>query len=113
LTKTREQLLGKLEPADLKAYYTRAFAENKLGSTTDPAAYKWLEEKGLPDERDSPELAKELAGYELPPFSTWVRSVREARRVLGEQKHRPRAGRPTGASIVRTREVEHQRGDDE
>ncbi len=97
---TRESLLGNLEPADRKAYYTYAYAESNLETTTDRQAYQWLSDNGLPDERDSPELAMELTGYTLPSFPTWSKQVRNARRVLGEQKNTPRAGRSAGGGSI-------------
>jgi len=103
----REGILRTLEPADRKAYYTYAYAETKLGATTDRQAYQWLKDNGLPDERESLELAKLLAGYTLPTFATWTRKLRNARRVLEEQKHTSRAGRAAGSgSIVGSRELD-------
>ncbi len=97
----REAVLQQLEPADQKAYCTYAYAETNLGTTTDRQAYQYLSDNGLPDEKDSPELARVLANYTLPTFATWSKQLRNARRTLGEQKHTRRAGRSTGgASIV-------------
>jgi hypothetical protein len=105
----REAVLRQLEPADLKAYYAYAFAEMKLGATTDQQAYQWLSDNGLPDEKDSPELAKTLVGYTLPTFATWSKQLRNARRALGEQKHGRRAGRtPGGASVVHASDLDSQ-----
>ena len=109
----QEEVLRQLEPADRKAYYTYAYAESKLGTTTDRQAYDWLRDNGLPDERDSPELASELAGYRLPIFATWSKQTRNARKELNKPKHARRAGRPTGRSIARGRDIEHQRGGDD
>ena len=106
--KTREELLAELKPADQKAYYAYAYAEMNLGRTTDPQAHQWLTDNGLPEERDSPELARELAGYKLPTLATWSKQVRNARKVLGEQKRSQRAGRVTGRSIIQGRELDHQ-----
>ena len=41
-----------------------------------------------------------LKDYNLPSFETWGRYLRKARRLLGEQKNTPRAGRLRGRSIV-------------
>jgi hypothetical protein len=104
--------LGQLEPADRKAYFTYSYAEYKLGKQTDREAYDWLMENGLPDESESAELARELAGYTLPVFATWARQLRNARKVLGEQKHNRRSGRAVGGSIARGDEIERMKGDE-
>jgi hypothetical protein len=105
-------VLAQLEPADQKAYYVYAYAEVNLGHTTDRQAYEWLRDNGLPDERDSPELASKLAGYKLPPsFDTWSRQLRNARKALGEQKHSSRKGRPFGKSAVHRDEVDSPRSE--
>jgi hypothetical protein len=109
---TREATRLKLEPADQKAYYTYSYAESKLGTTTDQQAHKWLSDNGLPDEKDSPELAKALAGYRLPSFPTWSKQVRNARRALGEQKHTRRTGRSPGGSVLPASELDSQRAPD-
>ena len=109
---TWEALLGTMEPADQKAYYTYAYAESKLETTTDCQAYEWLKDNGLPDETDSPELAKALAGYKPPSFATWSKQLRNARRVLGQQKHTRRAVRSSGGTIVPAAEVDSQRDED-
>jgi len=99
--------LRTLEPADLKAYYTYAYAEMNKGTVTDGEAYQWLKDNGLPDERESPEFAKLLAGYTLPTLATWSRKLRNARRALSEQKHTSRDGRAAeSGSIVGSRELD-------
>jgi len=80
---------------------------------TDKDAYGWLEQNGFPDEKDSPQLAAEFAGYRLPAFDTWSRQVRNARNVLNGQKHRSRTAREAGRSIARGRDIERQRGADD
>jgi len=103
----QETLLQRMEPADRKAYYTYAYAESKLGDTTDRQAYQWLSDNGLPDESDSIELAKALADYVLPTFATWSKQLRNARKTLGKQKHTRRAGRHSGsASVVPVSELD-------
>lgn len=107
-----------LQPADRKAYYAYSWAEGRLleaGATrvTDREAYDWLQENGLPDEKDSLQLATEFAGYRLPAFDTWNKQVRNARKVLGDQKHQKRAGRAAGRSIARGRAIERQHGADD
>ena len=109
----QKQAVRQLEPADRKAYFTRSYAESKLGTTTDRQAYEWLSDNGLPDERDSPELASALAGYKLPTFATWSKQVRNARHALNKPKYTRRAGRPRGRSIASDREIERQSGDDD
>ncbi len=76
-------------PKQLGLIYARAHsqfvnAERQIGSCTDRAAYRWL---------------KEHEEERLPPYETWVRYVREARRTLGTRKNNPRAGRG-GRSII-------------
>ena len=66
---------------------------------TDREAYDWLDAEG-PTEYDP-----------LPTFTTWSRSLRKARQLLGEQKHKPRAGR-TGRSVVRWDELETPESDE-
>jgi hypothetical protein len=66
----------------------------------DREAYDLLKEEGMPEEDGA------LADYLLPAFDTWARYLRVARKALGEQKYSPRAGRPTGKSIVRKNEIE-------
>ena len=66
---------------------------------TDRDAYDWLDDEG-PTEYDP-----------LPTFTTWSRSLRKARQLLGEQKHKPRAGR-TGRSVVRRDELETPESDE-
>ncbi|NLE59921.1 MAG: hypothetical protein GX616_16335 [Planctomycetes bacterium] len=79
------------------AYFSYIHAERQAGkSLTDKAAYVWLKEHGS-DSRDG---ADELADYELPSMETWARYVREARKILKEQKNQPRHARPHGGSIV-------------
>ena len=73
---------------------------------TDREAYDWLRDTGLPDERDEPQLAGEFEGYQLPPFPTWSRYVRCARKTLGQQKYSRRAGRSTGRTVLPERETE-------
>ncbi len=103
----RQAALEELRPADLKAYYSYGYAESKLGATTDRQAYQWLKENGLPDERELPELTESLADYKLPSLATWSKQIRNARAMLGEQKHTRRAGRAAGSrSIVASRELD-------
>jgi hypothetical protein len=104
-------ILAHLEPAARKAYFAFVYAESKAGKQVgDREAYNLLNEEGIPDDAGS---RGELADYRLPAFETWVRQLRTARRALGEQKYNRRAGRPTGKSIVKGHEIEHQQREDE
>jgi hypothetical protein len=47
----------------------------------------------------------ENAGDRLPAFDTWAKQLRNARNPLGEQKYTRRGGRPTGRSIVASKEI--------
>jgi hypothetical protein len=111
-TVDREAILRSLEPAELKAYYAYAYAEMNLGDTTVRQAYDWLSDNGLPDEKDSPELAEELAGYKLPSFDTWSRQLRSATKALGEQRYTRRAGRSSGGSVIPGSALDSQRDPD-
>jgi hypothetical protein len=104
----RKAALLALEPADQRAYYTYAYAEMKLGTTTDRQAHQWLSDNGLPDEKDSPELAKALGNYKLPTLATWSKQLRNARLALREQKHTRRAGRSPGGSVVPASDLDSQ-----
>jgi len=104
----RKIALGQLEPAYRKAYYAYQHAESKAGKClADDEAYDFLKENGIDDESDQEEPG--LTDYELPSRETWKRYLREARKALGEQKHR-RRGRPTiTRSIVKGDQIEHQK----
>jgi len=83
-----------------RAYQQFKGAEERLGEVTDKEVYDWLK-----DDNDT----------QLPPFDTWTRYLRAARRHYGTQKNTPRAGR-TGLSVVKWGEIEHPRknkGDDD
>jgi hypothetical protein len=101
---------SELEPADKKAYFAFSYAEYKGHTKTDKEAYDWLQEIGLPNERESPSVAAALAGYVLPKYETWVRKLRNARKVLGRQKNISRSGRATESGVARGDEVEYQHG---
>lgn len=98
--------LKQLNPAYRKAYLAYLYAETKRERRLeDRDAYTWLSENCI----DDSEAAGELAGYSLPEsFATWARYLREARKVTGEQKYRPRSGRTPTASTVRADEIERQ-----
>jgi hypothetical protein len=84
----------RLSPSRLKAYGQFCWAVRAnaaLDGATDREVFDWLEEHY----KEEP----------LPPFATWNRYLREARRVYGTSKHTPRAGREAGRSIVRPDEI--------
>jgi hypothetical protein len=100
----RAAVLKKMQPADRKAYlsyqYAETMAEKRL---QDREAYNWLKENGIDNSRDD---VWELADYKFPAFDTWSKQLRNARKLLGEQKYTRRGGRPTGRSIVNRQEIE-------
>jgi hypothetical protein len=86
----------RLPPSHEKAYrqYKDATDKNptQLNGATDREVYEWLQ-KHAEDEK-------------LPSLDSWARYLRNARRHYGDQKNTPRAGRPTGKSVVRKDEIE-------
>ncbi len=111
----RKEILDGLEPADRKAYFSFHYVAIRLERQPkllqDREAYDWLQENGIDASRDD---VGELADYQRPlNFESWRRQLSEARKLLGEQKYIPRAGRATGRSIVAAKEIENQRGSDE
>lgn len=110
----RETILRQLPRRVRKAYaafqYAATSKEQKPEDLPDREAFDWLKKNGIDSEKG--DLA-ELTDYRLPGFHNWRRYVSEARRLLDERKHSPRAERKTGRSIVREREIEHRRGDEE
>ena len=98
--------LDEVNPAARKAYYSFLHAEAKEEDPLeDRAAYDWIHENGFDKSCDHYD---ELEDYKLPPFDTWCRYLRIARKATGEQKYTPRHGRATGRSIVSADEIEHQ-----
>jgi hypothetical protein len=82
-----------------RAYQSYVFAASKIDRRiTDKEAYDWLKDYGL-------------AEYELPPFGTWQRYVREGRKHHGDQKNTPRGGR-TARSAVSSHELDPLRSKD-
>jgi hypothetical protein len=85
-----------LEPADRKAYWSFQYAQTLAGrNLEDREAYDLLSDRGIEESATSGELAE----YRLPAFDTWSRQLRNARKLLGEQKYNRRKGR-TGRSIA-------------
>jgi hypothetical protein len=102
-------LIRKVPPAARKAYLSFKVAEAKLGrQLADREAYDYLNHE---IEFESTGEWRELSGYQLPNFDTWIRHLRTARKTLGEQKYNKRSGRPHGGSIAESREVECPRDD--
>jgi hypothetical protein len=90
-----ETRLNSLKPSDRKAYQQRYQAQQacesiESGQPGDRDAFAWLF-----DHRDDEQ--------ELCSLDTWLRYVRAARRILGENN--PRAGREVGPSIVHPNEI--------
>lgn len=85
-------LLSKCSPCELKAYgqYLKA-KESDPQIVTDQDAYEWIENR--PED-----------GEKLPPFDTWVRYVRKARKAAGTQKNKPRGNR-SGRSVMRSEDT--------
>ena len=96
---SRINVLKAMQPPARKAYLAYQIAELKAGSRLeDRKAYDLLKEEGLGD--NAGDLG-ELNDYPLPAFESWSRKLRDARRLLGEQKHSPRAGRASGSVVSR------------
>jgi hypothetical protein len=94
-------LLGGLPQSRKRAYQlclSALEAAPHLKDATDKDIYDWLSEHR--DEGDDP----------LPKFETFSRYLGECRNKLGNQKRKPRAGRPTGRSIVQADEIEYRGG---
>ena len=81
------------------AYHSYQVAEKMMEPSrkTDREAYDWF--KAYLDN------GEEFDGYNLPAFNTWARQLREARKILGQQKNKPRAGRSTGPSVATHNEI--------
>jgi hypothetical protein len=106
----REELVQQMEPAVRLAYLAFCYAESKAEkSLQDLEALNLLREDGIAEGAGE---RGELADYRLPAYATWARYLREARRLLGENKYTRRAGRPTGRSIVKGDQIEQQKGGD-
>jgi hypothetical protein len=104
----RDELIHGMKRSVRLAYLTFTYAESKAEKRLEDAeAYALLKEKGIPG--DAGECG-ELTGYSLPPFVTWARQLREARKALGEQKYTRRSGRTLGKGIVKADCVENQQG---
>ena len=92
-----------MRPAYRKAYLAFQYAESKAGKRLqDREAYELLKDEGIPTDKGD---LGQLADYELPAFATWSRQVRKARKLLGDQKYTPRAGRTTSKSVVKREEI--------
>jgi hypothetical protein len=105
----RALAMKSLEPAVRRAWLSYEFAESKVGKRLeDREAYGLLKEEGIDGDKDN---LGELTDYQLPAFDSWCRQLREARRVLGEQKYKRRGRPPISRSIVRADQVEHQKGE--
>jgi hypothetical protein len=78
-----------------------------LTELTDSEAHRWRKGNGIPDE------AGELADRKLPDFSKFTRYLSTARNKLTENRYTRRAGRPSGKSIMRQRDIEPQKPDGE
>ncbi|UCC31054.1 MAG: hypothetical protein JSU86_02020 [Phycisphaerales bacterium] len=91
-----------LPPAVEKAFSAYQIAEKHMNPPpeTDSEAYEWLKEN-----------PQRIESYTLPILDTWTRQVRDARRAKGIQKHKPRVGRATGASIISQRDTSLPRRD--
>jgi hypothetical protein len=100
----REELVQTMEASVRLAYLAYAYAESKEGKPLeDREAYNLLKEEGIPEGAGD---RGELAEYKLPAFDTWARYLREARKILNEQKYTRRSGRSTGKSIVNPDQIE-------
>src|SRR5262249_10202498 len=93
---------AKLAPSREKAFrqYLDAVEKNptQLNGATDREVYDWL-------------VKHQEAGENLPHSDSWCRYLREAREFYLAQKNTPRAGRPTGKSVVRQDQIERSERD--
>jgi len=86
-------------PARLPTAWDRAYQSYRMTTEEDPSletdkeVYHYIRKNGCNLYEDG----------DLPEFETWARYVRRARRVRGEQKHHPRAGRDHSNCIVEAR----------
>jgi hypothetical protein len=100
----RTAAMASLRPAERKAYYSFRAAELKSEKQLeDREAYELLKEEGIPENAES---GGELADYQLPPYASWTRYLRKARKALGEQKYTSRRERPHGKSVVERDQIE-------
>jgi hypothetical protein len=92
------------------AYLAFEYAESMNGrKLEDREVYEWLHEYGIDTEKGD---VGELTDYELPgSLETFRRYLSTARKALGENKYTRRGGRKHGGSIVRSNQIEYQRGD--
>ncbi len=107
---TQAAILSRLKPAVRKAYLAFQYAETmNERRLEDREAYEWLRENGFDEDKGG---LGELADYELPnSLENFRRYVGTARQKLGENKYTRRGGRRHGGSIVRSSEIEYQKGD--
>lgn len=98
--KTRDEILKELHDSVRDAYvaYKAAECQSTEVLKRDDDVYDYLKAEGIPD-------GIGLDEYLLPSLGTWKRQVRVARKALGEQKNKRRAGRTHGKSIVRQEEI--------
>lgn len=107
----RDKAFQDLESAAQKAYLSFQYAESKKDCRLeDREAYNLLTEEGIP--MDQGNLGP-LVDYQLPNFDTWARKLRDARKVLREQKYKRRGRAPKTRSIVTGNQIENQKGDGE
>jgi hypothetical protein len=107
----KQAILAHLEPHIRKAYFAFQYAQTmRERRLEDREAYDWLKEHDIDQDKGD---VGELAEYKLPDFDNFRRYVSAARKPLGENKYTRRGVRPTGRSIARSHEIEHQHGGDE
>jgi hypothetical protein len=108
---SKEELVRNMERSVRLAYLAFCYAESKAGNRLeDREAYDLLKEEGIPANRGG---RGDLEDYDLPSFDTWTRYLRDARKLLGEQKYTRRAGRSTGKSIAQADQIEYLKDDGE
>jgi hypothetical protein len=107
----RAERIRQLKRGPRLAWLSFSYVESKAGKPLlDREAYDLFEEEGVSDRAED---ARELEDYELPGFETWARYLREARKVFGQGKYTPRAGRQFGKSIVKADHIERPGKDEE
>jgi len=95
------EILGQAPPCVRNAYASYIFALGNwpdLRDETDKVIYAHLKDHGI-------DGFSKLEEYTMPSMDTWMRHLRSARQLLGEQKNSPRKGRPTGHSVVPANQI--------
>lgn len=95
-----------LTPAIQKAWLAYIYAETKQEKRLqDKEAWDFLVENGIGPDGET------IEGYKPPSFETFSRQLREARKILGENKYTRRRGRPPARSVIPAESIDNRRAD--